>query len=243
MASDFEIGRVIAVDTATLTIQLHEDLKALIRSTYEQTVEVGHINSYLVLPVGANKIVAMVTRVFLTEDAELRADKTTVVLPASRRIMKATMIGTLNADGFSQGIGVFSVIDNPVLLPAREDLQKIFGARPEDETPPDPRRCGFCVSVGQSVVFPDFSAKINPHVFFGKHAAVIGSTGSGKSCTIATIIQAVLARPEVKRTRFIVLDTNGEYRSAFQKATVDGWIDYDPKWRALYIPPDGRSAR
>jgi hypothetical protein len=44
MLSDFEIGRVVAVDTAQVTIELTADLKALTRTTYEGAQEVGRIN-------------------------------------------------------------------------------------------------------------------------------------------------------------------------------------------------------
>jgi hypothetical protein len=60
MANDHEIGRVVAVDTAQVTIELNRDLKALTRSTYEGTIEVGSINSYVIIPVGSRRIVAMV---------------------------------------------------------------------------------------------------------------------------------------------------------------------------------------
>ena len=53
MSDDFEIGHVIAVDTAQVTIELNKELKALTRMTYEGALEVGRINSYVILPVGS----------------------------------------------------------------------------------------------------------------------------------------------------------------------------------------------
>lgn len=238
MASDHEIGRVVAVDTAQVTVELNRDLKALTRSTYEGTLEVGRINSYVIIPVGARRIVAMVTRVLLTEESELKADKTMVTLPSSRRLMKATMIGTIDEDRFRQGINLFPVLDSPVLITTRKDLDAIFGKSSEQETPSSDEP-GFCIPIGRSAVFPDYDIKIDPDAFFGKHAAIIGSTGSGKSCTIATIIQSIVHQAPVKQTRFIILDTNGEYRSAFQKQNAEGaWADADAACKALYIPSD-----
>jgi DNA helicase HerA-like ATPase/regulator of sigma D len=238
MASDHEIGRLVAVDTAQVTVELNRDLKALTRSTYEGTLEVGRINSYIIIPVGVRRIVAMVTRVLLTEESELKADKTMVTLPSSRRLMKATMIGTIDEGRFRQGISLFPVLDTPVLITTKEDLNAIFGKKTDldESTPEEP---GFCIPIGRSAIFPDYEIKIDPDAFFGKHAAIIGSTGSGKSCTIATIVQSVIEHPTVKQTRFIILDTNGEYRAAFQKANVDGkWVDARPAFKSLYIPTD-----
>lgn len=241
MSDDFEIGRVIAVDTAQVTIELNKDLKALTRTTYEGALEVGRINSYVILPVGARRLVAMVTRVVLAEEAEIRADRTMVALPAARRVMKATLIGTLDGRSFTQGVSIFPVLDNPVHLATTGDLDLIFDRRPQDDaTKPDPERPGFCVRIGESAIFDGYPIQIDPDALFGKHAAILGSTGSGKSCTIASLVQSILSRKEIRQTRFLILDTNGEYRSAFQERASDGsWKDIG-KRKVLYIPSDPR---
>jgi DNA helicase HerA-like ATPase len=243
MPDDFEIGRVIAVDTAQVTIELNKDLKALTRTTYEGALEVGRINSYVILPVGARRLVAMVTRVVLAEEAEIRADRTMVALPAARRTMKATLIGTLDGRAFTQGVSVFPVLDNPVHFAAAGDLDLIFDrAYRAQPTAHDPERPGFCVGIGESAVFSGYPIQIDPDALFGKHLAVLGSTGSGKSCTIASLIQSILGRTEIRRTHFVILDTNGEYRSAFQRRAADGtWADVGER-KTLYIPSDRRES-
>lgn len=239
MKSDFEIGRVVAIDTSQVTIELNPDLKAMTRSTYETTTEVGRINSYVIIPIGARRIVAMVTRVVMTEEAELRIDKTMVSLPSALRLMKATMIGTIDDKKFNQGISLFPVLDTPVLVATKDDLEAIFGVKKSDANGPGAEEPGYCITIGKSVVFPDYNVKINPDVFFGKHAAVIGSTGSGKSCSIATLIQSIFDCPEVKNTTIIILDTNGEFRTAFQSQNANkDWKDVNEKFRCLYIPTD-----
>lgn len=238
MPSDFEIGRVVAVDTAQVTVELNPDIKALTRTTYEGPQEVGRINSYVILPMGSQRLVAMVTRVVLTEEAEVRSDRTMVSLPAARRVMKATLIGTLSGRGFSQGVSVFPVLDNPVQLATETDLDLMFDSRGKAATASNPEKPGFCIRLGDSAVFDGYPIQIDPDALFGKHAAVLGSTGSGKSCTIASLIQSVLQRPEIRRTQFVILDTNGEYRAAFQKQAEDGsWSDVGER-RCLYVPSD-----
>lgn len=238
MPSDYEIGHVVAIDTSQVTIELHADIKAMTRTTYEHTVEVGKINSYVVLPVGAQKIVAMIIRVMMVDESEFTSSKTLVTLPSARRLMKAVMIGTIDGKKFAQGIRVFPILNNQVLVATKSDLDAIFGA---DGSMAGKRATqgGYCIPIGRSVLFPEFEIKIDPDVFFGKHAAVIGSTGSGKSCTISTIIQSVLERPEVKQTRFIILDTNGEYRTAFQsEKNGEEWKDVHSNYKCLYIPTE-----
>ena len=238
MTTEHEIGRVVAVDTAQVTVELNRDLKALTRSTYEGTLEVGRINSYIIIPVGSHRIVGMVTRVVMSEENELLADKMMVSLPSTRRLMTATMIGAISDADFRQGINLFPVLDSKVFLTTRGDLDAIFG-RSRKGTEIDPENPGYCVYIGKSVVFPDYKIYVDPDALFGKHVAIIGSTGSGKSCSIATVLQSIISREEVKRTRIVILDTNGEYRAAFQKKNSSGTYENAiPNRRSLYIPTD-----
>lgn len=64
---------------------------------------------------------------------------------------------------------------------------------------------------------------IDPDRLFGRHLAVLGNTGSGKSCSVAGLIRWSLESAREKlvdstklvNSRFIVLDPNGEYSKAF----------------------------
>lgn len=238
MHDDFEIGRIVAVDTAEVTIELNATLKALTKTTYEGPQEVGRINSYTIIPVGGRRLVAMVTRIVLAEEAQLSTDRTMVTLPAARRLMKATLIGTIEGKTFTQGITIFPTLDAAVHLATKRDLDTIFDQHETHQPKPlNPDKPGFCLQIGESPIFDGYRININPDAFFGKHAAIIGSTGSGKSCTIAGILQAILERPEIKRTNIIVLDTNGEYRRAFTLRDSDSHME-ELRDDCLYIPSD-----
>ncbi len=241
--SDSEIGRVVAVDTAQVSIELNRDLKGMSRSTYEGSQEVGRINSYVIIPLGARRLVAIITRVVLVEEAEMRADRTMVTLPAARRLMKATLIGTIDGSSFRQGISVFPVLDSAVHLAGRADLDAIFGPMEhttEGEANPD--QPGYCIPIGESAVVQDRPIRIDPDAFFGKHAAILGSTGSGKSCTIASLLQSIHMHQGVKRTTCVILDTTGEYRAAFPTQASKGSGQETGLGRTLYIPSDSTKA-
>jgi len=75
------------------------------------------------------------------------------------------------------------------------------------------------LTIGKSVVFPDYEVKVNIDKFFGFHFAVFGNTGSGKSNTIAKILQNIFEKQNysAKGAKFVIIDSNGEYNKAFSK--------------------------
>jgi len=229
--SNQAIGRIVAVDAAQVTVELSKEFKALAASTYEGISEVGRINSYIIIPTGAHRVVGMVTRVVMSEESQLRTDQMILSLPTARRHLYATLVGSIDGHSFEQGVSIFPVLDTPVEMTTKGDLEAIFG-KPGQEVPPDAGKPGFCIPIGKSAIFAQYDVKTNPDIFLGKHLAVLGSTGSGKSCSVSTIIQSILETDGVQNCSFVIFDTNGEYRSAFSP------LETADNQRSLYIPSD-----
>ncbi|MGB6151549.1 MAG: DUF87 domain-containing protein, partial [Pricia sp.] len=80
------------------------------------------------------------------------------------------------------------------------------------------------VYIGNSPLAANAEVKVDPDRIFGRHLAVLGNTGSGKSCTVAGLIQWSLqatGQDDKANARFIILDPNGEYTKVFgDKAKV-----------------------
>ena len=215
--SDRNIGKVISVDSFRVFIRLDDDLKSLYKSGYEDIYEVARINSYVIIPIGAYRIVAMVTSVRAIDETELGKNKEAIFLTKSSRFLIATMIGTIENDGrYIQGVYNYPILDNPVWYVVREDLDAIFDQQPKDNIDFSE---DYYLPIGTSPSFADYKIKINPDKFFGKHSAILGNTGSGKSCTFASIIQSLFNfnynGQLLQNAHFVVFDTNGEYKQAF----------------------------
>ena len=71
MTNERSIGRVVTVDSLSVYVRLDDDLKSLYKSGYEEIYPVARINSYIIIPVGAERIVAMVNRVMTKEETDL----------------------------------------------------------------------------------------------------------------------------------------------------------------------------
>lgn len=80
--------------------------------------------------------------------------------------------------------------------------------------------------IGTYVYDSDVSISYNPNVLFGKHLGVFGNTGSGKTCTVVSLIQHYIHNSPNSDIKFIVLDVNGEYKAAFDESEMD-FFEFD----------------
>lgn len=99
---------------------------------------------------------------------------------------------------------------------------------------------------------------VDGNKFFGKHIAVVGSTGSGKSCAVARLLQNIMKIKEghnqnitsVKNSHVIIFDIHSEYQSAFtlskdenfnvncldvEKLCLPYWLMNSQELEALFI--------
>ena len=81
-------------------------------------------------------------------------------------------------------------------------------------------------TIGTYIYDNSVAVGYNPNVLFGKHLGVFGNTGSGKTCTVVSIIQNYIRKNPQKDIKFIVLDVNGEYRTAFRKEEYE-YYEFD----------------
>ena len=142
-----------------------------------------------------------------------------VDLPYPLRRLRLNPLGTLRerTDGhlsFARGTEALPSVGATVVLPTETQLRSIVESG-------DRRR----VKIGSSPIAADADVCVDPNRLFGRHLAVLGNTGSGKSCSVAGLIRWSLEQAQRRRTelsgtgnpnaRFIVLDPNGEYARAF----------------------------
>ena len=234
MANERNIGHIVTVDSLSVFVRLDDDLKSLYKSGYEEIYPVARINSYIIIPVGADRIVALVDRVMNREETDLTKNRGAIFFTESNRYLSATMIGTIENGRYIQGVYNYPILDNPVWYVTRKDLDVIFDQKREGEAVDFKE--DFYLPIGKSPAFLDYQVKINPDRLFGKHAAILGNTGSGKSCTMTSILQSLFQYEyngkKLQSAHVVIFDTNGEYKDAFN-------IDSKHKVTPFYINEDG----
>src|SRR5262249_18663484 len=113
------------------------------------------------------------------------------------------LVGILHNGKFERGVSSSPMLDGSVYAADTTDLRMIFAAYREMD-----------FSLGSISLLQDERLFLDPNKFFAKHIALFGSTGSGKSCSTASILQKV---EKLENTHVILLDLHGEYEPAFRE--------------------------
>lgn len=208
------IGRVIKVESQYIYIELDKNLKNLVKSSYFGIEYIGRINAYIIIRNASSKIVARVSKIEMSEEYKKENE---LHFLNDKKIITAELFGEIklfaskNINKFYYGVSSYPLLDSPVEFISDNDLDIIFDTK-ENE---DINKTNFKIEIGNSAVFEKYKVKMDANSFFGKHAAILGNTGSGKSCTITSILQSIFVNKNVKNGHFIIFDTNGEYKKAF----------------------------
>lgn len=224
------IGTVEAVAPSEVRVVLETTAPQSTAFNTGTPVSFPRLNSYVLLPNEAGSTVGFVAWIG-TERAMIakgrgQAEMGLVDLPFPQRRMVVNPIGTLisrkePSSGevelhLERGVLAFPSVGDQVLIPTPAQVAAIVGAHDLN------RR----VRIGTSPMAADAAIMVDPDKIFGRHLAVLGNTGSGKSCSVAGLIRWSLEAAKSARqkagedvppnARFIVLDPNGEYTKAFQ---------------------------
>ncbi|WP_208620288.1 helicase HerA domain-containing protein [Actinobacillus porcitonsillarum] len=182
------------------------------------------INGYVLIPSDAGYLVAQVEWITIERSQYPKRkgvqDFGLMDLPYPLRKMSLNPLGCLfyadrSSDGkenyrFQRGVESYPTVGAPVLLPTQAQLKAIVESG-------DNRS----VLIGHSPLAANAEVMIDPDRIFGRHLAVLGNTGSGKSCSVAGLIRWSLDAAKQNKgsdpnARFIVLDPNGEYANTFR---------------------------
>ena len=189
-----EIGRVMNVGSSVAVIQIS---KSLIRNNDLIKAQIGTILKILT---SKSIVVAMVSSLKVGEnDDEGMSDGCIANLNILGEI---TTNPTTKVTRFFRGVRSFPVINEPVYNMSPADLQLIFNRENEP-----------CIEIGRLQQDNSIVAKVRTNDLLSKHFAIIGSTGSGKSCTVALVLQAILR--ENRMAHVVLFDPHNEYSKSF----------------------------
>ncbi|HEV8537447.1 MAG TPA: helicase HerA-like domain-containing protein [Bacteroidota bacterium] len=194
------IGSIYSVTSNGISVVLREGILQD-KSTQSSMNRVGKLGSYVIMPDGTLSVIGSVTSVrnmdINVPNHQLQTNQVT------RQVMDVQLIGVLREGKFERGVTSSPALDGSVYAADSTDLRMIFSQFREHD-----------FSIGEISLLANERLYLNPNKFFAKHIACFGSTGSGKSCTTASILQKV---DKLENTHVILLDLHGEYEPAFRE--------------------------
>ena len=190
------------------------------------------INGFLLIPNEGGAIIGLITWIGIEYSPYPKRkgykDFDLVDLPFPLRKLSLSPVGVLKEKGngyeVERGIYSYPSVGDLVIVPNQEQLKAIVENKEAEAK----------IRIGVSPLAANAPIYVNPDKLFGRHLAVLGNTGSGKSCTVAGLIRWSIegateelvtekkkageekGQEEKKvNARFIILDPNGEYSEAF----------------------------
>lgn len=195
------LGRVTQVDGNLFRIELN-DSAGINNNGDTSTAMVGQIDSFISICQKKVHILANVTR---TWEDTTAAGKVLY--------MECFPLGEIDENNtFSRGISEYPVTGATAYSVTRNEMQTLFSNN-ED----------FQFSFGHLKNHPDIPVYLNPDNLFGRHLAILGQSGSGKSWTVASLIQKTIR--SMPNAHIILLDLHGEYCWRDENRKLKGAFD------------------
>ena len=199
------IGHIVDVQGDLLVATLVEDDQghAPTVTIGDEDVLVGQLGSYVAVKQNEVHLIAIVTR--MTEQEALAAPTIETPgddparLPFAKRIARLTPVGSIIGGGqFERGVTQYPTTGAEVHAIGSADIARMFD-----------RFQSKGLTVGTLASHPSLKVYLDPTNLFGRHSAILGQTGSGKSWTVASIVQKTVE--VMPKAHIIILDLHGEY--------------------------------
>jgi len=202
MPKPTHLGTVASVNGSAVTVELAPETISGLVFVEGQGYRVGQVGGFIRIPQGHSSLFGIVTQagVAAAPTPELANE------PHGRRWLVVELVGEGRPGvRFSRGVAQYPTIGDTVHLVTEDDLRLIYGQESSKDF----------VEVGHLANARSVPAFIEVNRLITRHSAVIGATGSGKSTTVAGLLNQLSDPGRFPSARILVLDIHGEYAAAF----------------------------
>lgn len=208
------IGKLVSINHNNIIAEMYDSLGNYI-NTFDGIRFVGEVGSYVTIYDIGRTIIGEIIGV------EERPNMTMGELkkPITKKYVYINLIGEIIKRKFVFGVSKMPLIFSEICIISKKDLGIMLEVANDEEIIEEKKHYtrAKLLPIAKSVIFDDYEVKVNIDKFFGFHFAVFGNTGTGKSNTVASILQKIFEKKNysAKGAKFIVIDSNGEYSKAF----------------------------
>lgn len=198
------LGTVQDVNGTSISVTLNNNQLSGLTFVNGQGYRIGQLGTFVRIPIGYIDLFGIVSQVGASAVPENLATNS----PYGNRWLTIQLIGEGYRKGsFQRGISQYPTIDDEVHLVSEEDLANIYGEQ---------KKQNHLVRVGHIAGSESIDALIDINKLVTRHSAIVGTTGSGKSTTVAGLLNALSDSTKFPSARIIVLDLHGEYGNALK---------------------------
>lgn len=219
------IGHVCAVTGATVNVFLIKTVESGLAIINGNTYRVGQVGSFVRIPLGYHDLFGVVSDV----GVNAAPDSINDLLQSSSHWMKIQLVGESIGSIFERGISQHPNVNDEVHIVTEQDLFKIYGQYSNNQVP-----------IGRLSSAEAVEVKIDINKILTRHCAVLGSTGSGKSTTVASLLRSIAGGNSgdnpYPNARILLLDIHGEYSEALNDIAAVYRINASKDQYELSIP-------
>lgn len=130
-------------------------------------------------------------------------------------LIKVLLVGEIVNNKFISGIIKKPSAISNIRIITMDELELIFGKNEINKNN---------LLLGKSAIYKGLNISVSLNSFFANHSAIIGNTGSGKSCGIARILQNLFLSSSMKpiNSHIVLFDAYGEYINTFKEINGSG---------------------
>ena len=221
------LGKVGAVSGATVNVQLSPSVASGIAIIGGKSYRIGQVGSFIRIPQGYHHLYGVIS------EAGASAIPETLVANArdfGERWITVQLVGEMMGSSFERGISQHPNINDEVHLVTESDLSIIYGTDEQGQ-----------VIVGRLANADSIPVRVDLDKLVTRHCAVLGSTGSGKSTAVASLLQSLAfgqgnGNAGFPSSRVLLLDLHGEYASALKSCAKVFRINAGDNETSLHIP-------
>jgi DNA helicase HerA-like ATPase len=219
--SELRIGRIVEVHGNSVRIELDNDINELVRAVDGKNYPIGQVGSVIKIHFGRKMLFAFVRLLRMRSEVVEDIEDVQISPNDDARILEADLFGhgswvqSNNTLMFSRGVETYPLPLQYAYLCLNKELESVYRAAESNasETTISPM-----VPIGNYVGSNNAVCRANIDKLFGHHFAILGSTGSGKSGTVSSILHSVLEyewQGNSLSPKIIMIDPHGEYAKAF----------------------------
>ena len=215
------LGKVIKVDSSTVEVEVSGEIPSSSLIIKGKVYKLGQIGTFVKIIAGNISTYGLVESV---SNVASNINDDIFLKNGNSRFLTVHLIGEkVGNRRFEKGIGLYPTINDEVHIVTDDDLFDIYG---KEKSVDDG-----LLAIGKHASSDNLDVYLNIHKLVLRHAAILGSTGSGKSNSVVAVIKQI--RNQMKNSRMLLIDPHGEYASAFPEAKV---FRIGDTVKPLYIP-------